>query len=97
MAEEQQKTRGRRNEMVGKVVSDKMDKTISVSVSRLVKHKRYGKYIRKNSVFKAHDEGNTARTGDKVRIFETRALSKTKRWKLAKVEEKYVEPEGVQA
>lgn len=95
MAEEQQTTRGRRNEIVGVVVSDKMDKTISVKVSRLVKHERYGKYLGKNSVFKAHDEKNEARQGDKVRILETRALSKTKRWKLVQVEEKFTAPEGV--
>lgn len=77
--------RGRRNEVVGQVISDKMDKTISVQIYRLVKHAKYQKYVRRTSVFKCHDEENKAKTGDKVRIFETRALSKTKRWKLAEV------------
>lgn len=83
--ENTQKSRGRRNEAIGEVVSDKMDKTISVKIIRLVKHPKYGKYIRKSSVFKAHDEKNVAATGDKVKVFETRALSKTKRWKLSEV------------
>ncbi len=85
MSELEQKTRGRLNTVVGQVVSDKMDKTISVKIYRLVKHEKYGKYIRKSSVFKAHDEANKAKEGDKVKIYETRALSKTKRWKLMEV------------
>ena len=85
MAETQQANRGRRNEVVGEVISDKMDKTISVKIFRLVKHPKYQTFIRRTSVFKAHDENNTAKTGDRVRIAETRALSKTKRWKLAEV------------
>ena len=95
--ETQTKVRGRRNEVVGEVVSDKMDKTIAVRVHRQVKHKRYGKIMRRTSVFKAHDETNQACRGDKVKIFETRALSKTKRWKLAEVVEKFSEPEGANA
>ena len=79
------KQRGRRNILTGQVVSDKMDKTISVLVYRLVKHSRYKKYVQKTSVFKAHDEKNQAKKGDTVSIFETRALSKTKRWKLLDV------------
>lgn len=86
-AENTQK-RGRLNDAVGTVISDKMDKTISVKIYRLVKHARYSKYIRRTSVFKAHDETNQARIGDKVRIYETRPMSKTKRWKLAEVIEK---------
>ena len=74
--------RGRRNILTGQVVSDKMDKTISVLIYNLVKHPRYKKYVKKNSVFKVHDEHNKAKVGDKVRIFEIKALSKTKRWKL---------------
>ena len=77
--------RGRRNEVIGQVISDKMDKTITVRVYRVVKHPRYKKYLRRTSFFKAHDEKNVARIGDKVRVFETRALSKTKRWKLVEV------------
>ena len=84
----QQNSRGRINDAVGTVSSDKMDKTISVKIYRLVKHARYNKYIRKTSVFKAHDEKNEAKIGDKVRIHETRPMSKTKRWKLAEVMEK---------
>ena len=77
--------RGRRNERTGKVISDKMDKTVSVEVFRLVKDKQYGKYIRKSGVFKAHDEKNEAKEGDKVRIYETSPISKTKRWMLAEI------------
>lgn len=81
-------TRGRRNEVVGEVTSDKMDKTISVKIFRTVKHQKYGKYIKKTSIFKAHDETNEAKTGDIVKIFETRPLSKSKRWKLSEIVEK---------
>ena len=77
--------RGRKIEVVGQVVSDKMDKTIAVLVYRLVRHKKYGKFMRRTSVFKAHDEKNVAKIGDTVRIFQTRPLSKTKRWALAEV------------
>lgn len=77
--------RGRRNEQVGYVVSDKMDKTISVQIYRLVRHEKYGKFIKKKTVFKAHDEKNQAKTGDLVRIFEARPLSKTKRWVMAEI------------
>ena len=77
--------RGRRIEVVGEVISDKMNKTISVLIYRLVRHKKYGKFMRRTSVFKAHDEKNTAKTGDTVRIYQTRPLSKTKRWALAEV------------
>lgn len=78
-------TRGRRVEVIGQVVSDKMDKTISVVTYRMVKHEKYGKYIKKTSVMKAHDEKNIAKIGDTVKIFESRPLSKTKRWVLAEV------------
>ncbi len=78
-------TRGRRIEVTGEVVSNKMDKTISVLIFRMVRHKKYGKYIKKTSVFKAHDEKNQAQIGDKVRIYETRPLSKSKRWVLAEI------------
>lgn len=84
----QANTRGRIIDAVGTVVSDKMDKTITVKIYRLVKHARYNKYIKRTSVFKAHDEKNEAKMGDKVRIHETRPMSKTKRWKLAEVIEK---------
>ena len=77
--------RGRLNIVKGQVVSDKGDKTISVLIYRLMKHSKYGKRVRKKSVFKAHDEKNKAKTGDIVSIRETRPLSKTKRWKLVQV------------
>ncbi len=85
--ETQETGRGRKIEVVGEVVSDKMDKTISVLVYRMVRHAKYGKYLRRSSVFKAHDEKNVAKTGDKVKIYETRPLSKTKRWALGEVVE----------
>ena len=94
MSENKTSSRGRRNEVVGEVISDKMDKTISVLIYRQVQHAKYGKYIRRTSVFKAHDENNEAKTGDKVLIFETRRLSKTKRWKLSKVLERSNETAG---
>ena len=87
-------TRGRMNEVVGEVVSDKMDKTISVLVYRLVKHKRYGKFIRRTSVFKAHDEKGQAKVGDRVKIYEVRPMSRTKRWKLREVIEGHSLKEG---
>lgn len=83
-----QSSRGRRNEVIGRVIADKMAKTVTVIVYRKVKHKQYGKYIRRSTVLKAHDEGNIARVGDKVCIHETRPLSKTKRWMLNEVIEK---------
>lgn len=72
-------------ELVGEVVSNKMQKTISVSVSRVVKHEKYGKYMKRTSVFKAHDEKSESKIGDKVLIRESRPLSKTKRWELIKI------------
>lgn len=80
-----EKERGRINIVKGQVVSDKGDKTISVLIYRLMKHPKYKKYIRRKSVFKAHDEQNEAKTGDVVKIYETRPVSKTKRWKLLEV------------
>ena len=77
--------RGRRVEVIGEVVSNKMQKTISVQIFRLVRHKKYGKFIRRSSVFKAHDEKNTAKIGDTVLLYHARPLSKTKRWVLAEV------------
>ena len=77
--------RGRKIEVVGQVVSSKMDKTISVLIYRTVRHAKYGKFIKKTSVFKAHDETNTAKEGDTVKIRESRPLSKTKRWTLVEV------------
>ena len=82
------KSRGVRTEVVGRVVSGKMAKTISVQVFRLVKHAKYGKYIKRSSVFMADDSKSEARVGDQVRLVETRPLSKSKRWKLVEVVEK---------
>lgn len=70
--------------LTGKVVSDKMKDTVVVLVERYEKHPRYGKYIRRSKKFKAHDEGNTAKVGEKVTIVETRPISKDKHFKLAK-------------
>lgn len=81
------KQRGRINVVKGQVVSDKGNKTISVLIYRLMKHTKYKKYIRKKSIFRAHDEKNQAKTGDVVKIHETRPLSKTKRWKLLEIVE----------
>jgi small subunit ribosomal protein S17 len=80
-------SRGRKIEVVGEVISNKMDKTISVLIYRMVRHKKYGKFVKKTSVFKAHDEKNEAKIGDMVKIRETRRLSKTKRWTLAEIVE----------
>lgn len=77
-----------RKRMTGVVVSDKMEKTIVVQVNRIVQHPVYKKYIRRRAKFKAHDETNIARTGDKVEIVLSRPLSKTKRWRLSKVLER---------
>ena len=70
---------------MGIVYSDKMDKTISVKVEKLVKHPIYGKYVKRVTVYKAHDEEKKARVGDKVEITETRPISKTKRWRLVRI------------
>ena len=78
-------TRGRRVELQGEVVANKMQKTISVLVYRTIKHEKYGKYVKKSSIIKAHDEKQEAKVGDTVIIFETRPLSKTKRWSLSNV------------
>lgn len=80
--------RNRRKTRVGMVVSDKMDKTIVVAVEDFVRHSLYGKSTKLTRKFKAHDENNECNTGDKVRIMETRPLSKDKRWRLVKVLEK---------
>ncbi len=70
---------------IGRVVSNKMDKTVVVSIERLVKHPIYQKYIRKTTKVKAHDNQNTCQIGDTVRITETRPLSKGKRWRVVEV------------
>ena len=80
--------RGNRKERVGVVISDKMDKTITVQVVRTTHHPVYNKTLRKSVKFKAHDEKNEAGIGDTVRIVETRPLSKTKRWRLVEIVKK---------
>ena len=80
--------RNLRKSRIGVVVSDKMDKTIVVAVVRKVKHPLYKKYITRTKKFKAHDELNECRIGDKVEIVETRPLSKDKCWRLAQIVEK---------
>ena len=80
--------RNLRKEKVGKVVSNKMQKSITVAVDRKVKHPIYGKFVHKTTKLMAHDEKNEAGIGDTVRIAETRPLSKSKRWRLVEVIEK---------
>lgn len=81
-------TRNLRKERVGKVVSNKMQKSITVALDRKVKHPIYGKFMNKTAKFTAHDENNEAGIGDTVRIMETRPLSKNKRWRLVEIIEK---------
>lgn len=80
--------RNLRKERFGLVTSDKMDKTITVSIERKVKHPIYGKFVKTTKKFKAHDEKNDAKVGDTVKISETRPMSKTKRWRLVEVVER---------
>ena len=85
MSEEAKVIRNLRKVRIGKVVSDKMDKSIVVTVERRVKHPTYGKFLKKTSRFMAHDENNECGIGDTVRIMETRPLSKRKRWRLIEI------------
>lgn len=80
--------RNLRKERIGKVVSNKMQKSITVAVDRRVKHPIYGKFVHKTTKFMAHDEKNEASIGDTVLISETRPLSKNKRWRLVQIIEK---------
>ncbi|MBR5896268.1 SSU ribosomal protein S17P [Lachnospiraceae bacterium YSD2013] len=80
--------RNLRKTRVGKVVSDKMDKTITVAVEDHVKHPLYGKIVKKTYKLKAHDENNECQVGDTVKVMETRPLSKDKRWRLVEIVEK---------
>ncbi|NLI12153.1 30S ribosomal protein S17 [Pelotomaculum propionicicum] len=77
-----------RKVLTGKVVSDKMDKTVVVAVETLVRHPLYQRTIRRTKKFKAHDEENSCHTGDKVRMMETRPLSKEKRWRVIEILER---------
>ena len=85
---ETETTRKRRKIRVGRVVSDRMEKTIVVSIERLVKHPTYGRYVRRRAKFKVHDEKNECRVGDLVRFMETRPISKDKRWRCVEVLER---------
>ena len=80
--------RNLRKERVGKVVSNKMTKSITIAIDRKVKHPIYGKFMNKTTKFMAHDEKNEAGVGDTVRVMETRPLSKSKRWRLVEIIEK---------
>lgn len=80
--------RNLRKTRVGKVVSDKMDKTIVVAIETSVKHPLYGKIVKRTYKLKAHDENNQCRIGDKVKVMETRPLSREKRWRLVEIVEK---------
>ena len=80
--------RNERKTRIGKVVSDKMQKTIVVAIEELIQHKLYKKSVKRTVKFKAHDENNDAHVGDKVLIMETRPLSKEKRWRLVQIVEK---------
>ncbi len=81
-------TRNLRKDRIGLVVSNKMDKSIVVRVERKVKHPIYGKFVKKSTKFLAHDEKNETNIGDKVRIMETRPLSKNKCWRLVEIIER---------
>ena len=81
-------TRGHRKTRTGVVVSDKMDKTVVVAISTLVKHPLYGKITKRTTRFKAHDEENACGVGDTVLVMETRPLSKDKRWRVVNIIEK---------
>ena len=80
--------RNNRKTRVGNVVSDKMDKTVVVAVERVTKHPLYGKIIRRSKNYKVHDEENASRQGDRVKIMETRPLSKDKKWRLVEIVKK---------
>jgi len=85
-----EKARGHRKEMVGTVVSDKMDKTVCVRVEGRIKHPAYKKFVVRSKKYKTHDEENSCRIGDRVLIVETRPLSKDKRWKVKEIIERAV-------
>ena len=80
-----------RKTRIGVVVSDKMDKTAVVSIVELVRHPLYGKAVKKTVIFKAHDEENICKIGDRVKIMETRPLSRDKRWRIVEVVERAAE------
>ncbi len=78
----------KRKSFVGRVVSDKMDKTVVLAVTRRIAHSRYNKVVKRTTKYKAHDEKNECKVGDMVRVIETRPISKDKRWKVLEIVEK---------
>jgi small subunit ribosomal protein S17 len=82
--------RGIKRQVVGVVVSNQMNKTVIVAVERLVKHRMYQKYVKRQTKFAAHDEANSCQIGDTVQITESRPLSRTKRWRVSRIVEKAV-------
>lgn len=88
MAVNSSNERNRRKSKVGVVVSDKMDKTVTVAIEDFVRHPLYGKAVKRTKKLKVHDENNECNVGDKIRIMETRPLSKDKRWRLVGIVEK---------
>jgi len=81
---------GKRREVIGTIISDRMEKTVVVQVERLVKHRLYKKYIKRRSKHTAHDEANACRIGDRVLIAESRPISKTKKWRVRAIVEKAI-------
>ena len=94
---QQEAQRGQPKSRIGTVVSSKMTKTVVVQVERRMKHGRYGKYMTEKKKYKCHDEHSSAKPGDKVRIVETRPLSKEKRWRVAEILAKGETPEAPSA
>lgn len=90
-ATEQATGQKNRRTVVGRVVSDKMDKTVSVAIERLIKHPSYGKYVRRTGKVMAHDESNECKVGDRVAIAECRPISKHKAWQVVSVIERAAE------
>ncbi len=84
------KKQGMRRQLLGTVVSDKMDKTVVVMVERTVKHKFYHKYVRRRSTFSSHDENNACQIGDKVLITESRPISRSKKWRVSEIVQKAI-------
>jgi len=91
------KKRGMKRQVIGTVVSDKMDKTVVIMVERFVKHRLYKKYVHRRTKFTAHDEKNDCRIGDKVLITESKPLSKTKKWRVSDIVQKAVSLTDVSA
>ncbi|MBC8173990.1 MAG: 30S ribosomal protein S17 [Chitinophagales bacterium] len=88
MEEQEEQLRNSRRTIMGLVTSNKMEKTITVTVERKIKHSKYGKFLKKSKKYHAHDDKNDANVGDKVKIMETRPLSKLKRWRLVEIVER---------